>query len=98
MHAGNYSLDSYEEHYPLAVECIRHLKTHRLARQDFPKKLRQRRETLKIEKREIASKAGITIRAYDLYEQGQRIPRPDTFSKLSVLLKIPIRELGGCKS
>ena len=97
MHAGNYSLKTYEKKYPLAVECVRHLKSRRLSRAHFAQQLKVRREKLKMDKKEIASSVGITVRAYNLYEQGQRIPRPDILFKLAIVLKTSIREVTGCK-
>lgn len=97
MHAGNYSFKQYEKHYPLAVECVRHLKSRRLARAHFSSQLKVRREALKLHKKDITKQVGITIRAYDLYEQGQRVPRPDILFKLAAVLKTPLRDLTKCK-
>ena len=97
MHTGNYSLKEYEKKYPLAVECIRHLKLNPSDRKQFHQRLRQRRLQLNITKAELTSALGITTRSWDYYEQGQRLPRPHILFKMAVILKIGIRALSGCK-
>lgn len=39
--------------------------------------LKEKREKLDLTQLEVAKRAGISIRAYKMYEQGERIPRAD---------------------
>ena len=56
-------------------------------------KLKKRREERGLTQVEIAKKAGISWRAYQTYEAGDRIPKADTAKLLAKALDSTVEEL-----
>lgn len=58
-------------------------------------KLRDAREKRGLTQVEVAGKAGITARAYQIYESGERIPRADVAVKIAKTVKSTVEKLFG---
>ncbi len=59
-------------------------------------KLREAREKIfGLTQAEVAKKAGITTRAYQIYESGERIPRADVAVKIAKIVKSTVEKLFG---
>ena len=58
-------------------------------------KLREARENKGLTQVEVATKAGITTRAYQIYESGERIPRADVAVKIAQTVKSSVEKLFG---
>lgn len=59
-------------------------------------KLREAREKIPgLTQAEIAKQAGITTRAYQIYESGERIPRADVAVKIARTVKSTVEKLFG---
>ncbi len=56
-------------------------------------KLKERRETTGLTQEQVAEKAGISLRAYKMYESGERIPRVDTAKLIAKALKSTVERL-----
>jgi DNA-binding XRE family transcriptional regulator len=56
-------------------------------------KLKKRREERGLTQVEIAKKAGISWRAYQTYEAGDRIPKADTAKLIAKALDSTVEEL-----
>ena len=57
------------------------------------KKLKERRETLGLTQEQVSSKANVSIRAYKMYESGERIPRADIAILIAKALKSTVEKL-----
>lgn len=59
-------------------------------------KLREARDKIPgLTQAEIAKKAGITTRAYQIYESGERIPRADVAVRIAKIVKSTVEKLFG---
>ncbi len=59
-------------------------------------KLREAREKIPgLTQVEVAKRAGITTRAYQIYESGDRIPRADVAVKIAKIVKSTVEKLFG---
>lgn len=58
-------------------------------------KLREAREREGFTQVEVAKKAGITARAYQIYELGERVPRADVAVKIAKTVKGTVENLFG---
>ena len=55
--------------------------------------LKERREKLGYTQEQVAEKAGISLRAYKMYESGERIPRADVMSRIAKVLRTSVERL-----
>lgn len=58
-------------------------------------KLIEAREKIGLTQVEVANKAGITERAYQNYEAGERIPKADVAVRIARVLKSTVEKLFG---
>lgn len=58
-------------------------------------KLMEAREKIGLTQVEVAKKAGITERAYQNYEAGERIPKADVAVRIARVLKSTVEKLFG---
>lgn len=56
-------------------------------------KLKTERERIGLTQTEIAKTVGISIRAYKMYESGERIPRVDVAKRIAKILKSKVDKL-----
>lgn len=56
-------------------------------------KLKTERERIGLTQTEIAKTVGISIRAYKMYESGERIPRVDVVKRIAKILKSKVDKL-----
>ncbi len=56
-------------------------------------KLKERREKTGLTQEQVAKKADISLRAYKMYESGERIPRVDTAKLIAKALKSTVERL-----
>ena len=59
----------------------------------FPEKIKETRAQLGLSQAQIASEVGVTTRAIQTYELGEKKPRPGTLIKLAKALKVSIKFL-----
>ena len=57
--------------------------------------LKERREKLGYTQEQVAEKAGISLRAYKMYESGERIPRADVAIRIADTLGVSVKTLWG---
>ncbi len=55
--------------------------------------LKERREKLGYTQEQVAEKAGISLRAYKMYESGERIPRADVMARIAKVLRTSVEQL-----
>ena len=55
--------------------------------------LKERREKLGYMQEQVAEKAGISLRAYKMYESGERIPRADVMARIAKVLRTSVEQL-----
>lgn len=55
--------------------------------------LKERREKLGYTQEQVAEKAGISLRAYKMYESGERIPRADVMARIAKVLHTSVERL-----
>lgn len=55
--------------------------------------LKERREKLGYTQEQVAEKAGISLRAYKMYESGERIPRADVMARIAKVLRTSVERL-----
>ena len=58
-------------------------------------KVKTRRDEIGLTQEQVAEKANISIRAYKMYESGERIPRADTAILIAKALKSTVEKLFG---
>lgn len=58
-------------------------------------KLKEAREKCGLTQEQIAKKAEISIRAYKMYESGERIPRADVATRIAKIVKSTVEKLYG---
>lgn len=58
-------------------------------------KLKKRRKELGLTQETVAKKASISLRAYKIYESGERIPRADVAILIAKTLKSTVEKLFG---
>lgn len=58
-------------------------------------KLKERREKMGLTQEAVAKKAGISLRAYKMYEAGERIPRADVAILIARTVKSTVEKLFG---
>lgn len=55
--------------------------------------MKERREKLGYTQEQVAEKAGISLRAYKMYESGERIPRADVMARIAKVLRTSVERL-----
>ena len=58
-------------------------------------KLKEAREKTSLTQEQVAKKARISIRAYKMYESGERIPRADVAARIAKIIKSTVEKLYG---
>ena len=56
-------------------------------------KLKEARKRCGLTQEKVAKKAGISWRAYQIYESGERIPRADVAIKIAKIVKSTVEKL-----
>ena len=57
--------------------------------------LKERREKMGLTQEAVAKKAGISLRAYKMYEAGERVPRADVAILIAHTVKSTVEKLFG---
>ena len=61
------------------------------------KVLRERRRAFSLTQDQIAEQAGISLRAYQYFEKGERVPRAETANRLAEILHTSSMEIWGVR-